>query len=116
MMPKAFLTGRAIGATTARALTERIAGVVVLIGCSSFDTVPSHKPWRRPGGCKRFHQPMADMLGGKGEALGRSGIDRQRIQPERLPAIVHPVEQAEMVAMEVKDRWHLRAVGQGQHH
>src|SRR3954469_16053600 len=98
MTPKAFFTGREIGAMTARALTPRMAGVVVLILVSSFDTVPSQKPRRRPVGRHGFDEPAADMVGGKGDALGLPGLDRQRIEPERLPAIVEPVQQPKMVA------------------
>src|SRR3954451_23060736 len=101
--PKAFLTGREIGAMTGRALTLRMAGVVVLIGSSSFDTVPSHKPWRRPGRRKGLDQPAADMFGREGDALGLACMYGQRIELEGLPTIVEPVEQAEMMAMEVKD-------------
>ena len=43
------------------------------------------------------------MFGREGDALGLAGFDRQRVQPERLPAVVEPVEQAEMVAVQAKD-------------
>jgi hypothetical protein len=34
------------------------------------------------------------MFGGEGDALGLPGtIDRQRIQPEWLPAVIEPVQQ-----------------------
>src|SRR3954451_15015662 len=106
MTPKAFFTGCEIGATTARALTLRMAGVVVLILVSSFDTVPSHKARRRPVRCHGFDQPAAGIFGGKGDALARPRLDRQRVEPERLPAVVEPVQQPEMVAMQVKDGRH----------
>jgi hypothetical protein len=41
---------------------------------------------------------------------------RQRIQPKRLPAIVEPVQQPEMMSMEVEDGRLVGAIGQGQHH
>jgi hypothetical protein len=82
MTPKAFFTGREIGATTARALTLRMVAVVVLILVSSLDTVPAHEARRRPVGRRRLDQPAAGMLGGEGDALGLPGLERLRIQPE----------------------------------
>ena len=55
------------------------------------------------------------MLSQECDALRLAGLDGERIQPERLPAIVKPVEQAEMMAMEVEDVGYRGAVGQGQH-
>ena len=52
----------------------------------------------------------------EGDALGLAGLDRQRIQPERLPAVVEPVQQPEMMAVEVEDGGDGGAVGQRQHH
>src|SRR3954469_1363386 len=102
MTPNAFLIGREIGATTARALTPRMAGVV-LISVSSFDAVPSHPARRGPVGRHGFDQPAAGIPGRKRDALGLPGIDRQRVEPERLPAVVEPVQQAKMVAVQMED-------------
>ncbi len=44
-------------------------------GGSLFDTVPSHETGRGPIGRHGLDQPMADVLGCKGDALGLSGID-----------------------------------------
>jgi hypothetical protein len=56
------------------------------------------------------------MFGGEGNALGLPGIDRQRIQPEWLPAVIEPVQQPEMMSMEVEDRWDIATIGQRQDH
>src|SRR6185312_2250792 len=116
MTPKAFLTGRASGTTTARAVTLRMAGTGLLMACSSFDSVPPHQPRRCPVGCGGFDQIASRILGAERDALGLAGLDRQRIQPERFPAIVQPVEEAEMMAVEVEDGGDGGAVGQRQHY
>src|ERR1035441_5651006 len=100
MTPKAFFTGREIGATTARALTPRIIGVVFLIFVSSLDTVPSHETWRRPVRSRRLHQPASDISSRECDALRLPGLDCQCIQPKWLPAIVKPVQQPEMMRSE----------------
>src|SRR3982074_3563218 len=74
--PKAFFTGREIGATTARALTLRMVGTVLLILVSSLDIVPSHMARRRPVGDGRFNQPAPGIFRGESDPLGLSGVDR----------------------------------------
>src|ERR1700722_15654039 len=103
MMPKAFFTGLEIGATTARALTLRITGVVPLIFVSSLDTVPSHETWRGPVRCRRLHQPASGISSRECDALRLPGLDCQRIQPKWLPAIVEPVQQPEVMPMQMED-------------
>src|SRR5258707_7540015 len=88
--PKAFFTGREIGASTARAFTPRMVGALALMSVSLLDTVPSHEARCRPVGRGSLQQPAAGVGGGEGDPLCLSGIDRQRIQPERLPAVVEP--------------------------
>ena len=73
------------------------------------------KPRRGPIGRGGFNQPAPGMFGSKRDALGLAGLDRERVEPERLPAIVEPVEQAEMVAVEMEDGRDIGAVGQRQH-
>ena len=46
---------------------------------------------------------------------GLAGLDHQRVQPEWLPAIVEPVEQPDMMAMEMEAGRLPRAIGQRQH-
>src|SRR5712672_838002 len=116
MTPKAFFTGREIGATTARALMLRMVAVVALIMVSSLDTVPPHEAGRRPVRCGGLDQPAPGMFGGEGDALGLTWFDRQRIQPERLPAVVEPVQQPEMMSMQVEHGRDLGAVRQRQHY
>src|ERR1700722_13777234 len=116
MTPKAFFTGREIGATTARALMLRITGVVLLIFVSSLDTVPSHKAWRRPVRCRRLHQPASGISSRECDALRLPGLDCERIQPKGLPAIVEPVQQPEMMPMQVEDGRDISSVCQGQRH
>src|SRR5439155_1100785 len=53
---------------------------------------------------------------GAGDALGRPRLDRQRVDPERLPAVVEAVEQAGAVTVQVDDLGKVAAVGQRQHH
>src|SRR3954453_13466817 len=113
--PNAFLTGREIGAMTARALTPRTAGVVLML-VSSFDTVPSHEPRPGPVGRHRLDQPAAGILGRERNALGLPRLDRQRVEPERLPAVVEPVQQAKMVAVQMEDGGDFGAVSERQHH
>src|SRR5882724_4660387 len=102
MTPNAFFTGREIGASTARALTLRMDSAIALI-VPSLHTVPPHEAWRRPVRRHRLHQPASGMLGGESDALRLARLDCQRIQPERFPAVVEPVQQPEMMSMEVKD-------------
>ena len=74
----------------------------------SVDRVPADQPRRGPVGDERLHQPAPGIVGGKGDALGLAGVERQRVEPERLPAVVEPVEQAEMMAVQLehrRDRW-----------
>ena len=56
------------------------------------------------------------MLGGEGDPLDLSGIDCQRIQPERLPAVIEPVQQPEVMAMEMEYGGDDAAIGQSEHH
>src|ERR1700744_4473772 len=93
----------------------RMAGMVLFMVVSSLDAIPSHEARRGPIGGEGFDQPMPDMLGGESDALGRAGLDRQRIQPERFPAIVEPIEQPEMMAMQMKHRGDAGAFGQRKH-
>src|SRR4029077_18272276 len=81
----------------------------------STDAVPSHKPRRDPVGADGFDQPAPGSFGGEGDALGLSGLDRQRIQPKRLPAVIEPVEQPEMMAMQMEHGRPIGMVGEGQH-
>src|ERR1700712_1252141 len=97
-------------------LASTIRGPGVLPSTVSLDAVPSHLARRRPVGSHRFQQPAPGMFGREGNALGLSGADGQRIQPERLPAVVEPIEQPEMMAMEVEDSRKLGAIGEGQDH
>src|SRR3954471_21071505 len=97
---KAVFTGRAIGTIRPRAVTLRIAGTDVLMLVSSFHTVPSHQPRRGPIGRDGFDQPASGIFGGKRDPLGLAGLDRQRIEPERLPAVIEPVQQPEMMTVE----------------
>jgi hypothetical protein len=83
---------------------------------ASLDSVPPHQPRRGPVGGDGFDQIAPRMFGQKGDALGLAGCDRQRIQPERFPAIVEPVQQPEMMAVEVEYGGDGGAVGQRQHH
>src|SRR5215813_6118570 len=103
MTPNAFFTGRAIGVTTARAVMLLMAGVLLLMCVSLLDFIPSHEARGGPIGRDGFDQPAPGMFGRKGDALGLAGLDRQRVEPERLPAVVELVEQAEVVAVQTKD-------------
>src|SRR5229473_4727879 len=64
---------------------------------SSLDTVPAHEARRRPVGLHRLDQPAAGMLGSECDALGLSGLERQRVPPTRLPAVIEPVQKPEMM-------------------
>src|SRR5260370_24282565 len=97
--PKAFFTGREIGASTARAATLRMVRLALLIFVSSLDTVPSHQSRRRPVRRHRLHQPAPGRFGRECDPLRLSRFDYQRIQPEWLPPVVEPVQQPEMRTM-----------------
>jgi transposase-like protein len=56
-------TGRAIGATTARALTLRMVAVAALILVSSLDTVPPREARRRPVRRDGLDQPASGIFG-----------------------------------------------------
>jgi len=56
------------------------------------------------------------MLGGERDTLRLPGFDGQRIQPEWLPAVVEPVQQPEVMSMEVEDGRLIGAICQRQHH
>src|SRR5689334_17194683 len=119
--PKAFFNGRANGVTTARALTALIAGMLLLISRFlflfgvSFDTVPSDKFRRGPIGRSGLDQPASRRFGRERDALGLARFDRKRIQPIGLPAIVEPVEQPEMVAVQMEGRCYRRAIDEREH-
>ncbi len=49
------------------------------------------------------------------DAVGLAGLDRERVEPIGLPAVVEVIEQAEMVAVQVEDGRHRGRVLQGQH-
>src|SRR4051812_48139147 len=116
MRANAVFTGRAIGATRPRAVTRRMAATDLLMLVSSFHTVPSHQPWCGPIGRDGFDQPASGIFGGKGDALGLAGFDGERIQPERLPAVIEPVQQPEMMTVQMEHGGNSGAVGQGQYH
>src|SRR6476646_7396874 len=102
MTPKAFLTGREIGTSTARAVIPRmVRGAWLIFLVSSLDIVPPHQTWCCPVGGRGFQQPPPGVLGGKCDALGLSGAEDKRIQPERLPAVIEPVQHSEVMAMKV---------------
>src|SRR5215475_6853493 len=86
--PSAVLTGRLSGTTTARAFTLRIAGVDLLMRLSLLNGIPSREARCGPIGRDGFDQPMPGVFGCKGDALGLTGLDRERVEPERLPAVV----------------------------
>src|SRR5580704_323664 len=92
-----------------------MAGVLLLIFVPSLNRIPSHEARCGPIGRDGFEQPVSCMFGRKGDALGLAGLDCERVEPERLPAVVEAVEQAEMVAMQTEDGCDLGAVGQRQH-
>src|SRR6478752_4016787 len=114
--PKALFTGRDIGTTRPRAVTLQMAGTELLMRVSSFHTVPPHQPRRGPVGGDGFDQPPSGIFGGKGNTLGLAGFDRQRVEPKGLPAVIEPVEQPEVMTVEMEDIGDWTFVGQGQHH
>src|SRR5471030_1015876 len=77
-----------------------------------FDSVPPQEPRRGPIGRERFDQPAPRMFGQKRDALRLSGLDCECVEPERLPAVVEPVEQAEMMSVQVKHGGDTGAVAQ----
>ena len=56
------------------------------------------------------------MFRREGNALSLAGFDSERVQPERFPAVVEPVQQPEMVTVEMEDGGGGSAVGERQHH
>jgi hypothetical protein len=105
MTPKAFFTGREIGATTARAVTLRMAGAVALIPASSLHTVPAQQARRGPIRCHRLDQPAPGMFGWKCDPLGLSGRSRQRIQPERRDPLGLPGRSRQSSIKNTWSRW-----------
>src|SRR3981081_2863207 len=81
-----------------------------------FDAVPAHEAGRRPVGRHRLHQPAPGIFGGERDALRLPRFYRQRIQPEWLPPVVEPVQQPEMMPMEVEYFRGIGAICQGQPH
>jgi hypothetical protein len=63
-MPKALFPRRAIGATTAAAVTLHTAGAAALIFVSSLHTVPLHQARCRPVRRHRLDQPAPAHRGG----------------------------------------------------
>jgi hypothetical protein len=63
MTPKALFPRRAIGLTTAAAVTLHTAGAAALIFVSSLHIVPPHQARHRPIRCHRLDQPAAGMFG-----------------------------------------------------
>src|SRR3954452_890579 len=82
---------------------------------SSFDTVPPHQAERRPVCPHHFHKPGAGMPGRERNPLRLTGVDRQRVEPERLPSVIEPVQYTEMVTMKMEDRGGVTLVGEGQY-
>src|ERR1700748_3461611 len=115
MTPMASPVKNAFGVTTARALIFVMAGVLLLMCASSLHRIPSHEARCGPIGRDGFEQPVPGMFGRKGDALGLAGLDCERVEPERLPAVIEAVEHAEMGAMQAEDGCDLGAVGQRQH-
>ena len=64
---------------------------------------------RKPGGPARIRtlehpaldQPSPRVVGDEGDALNRFADD-QRVQPIRFPAVIEPVEQAEMMPVQMQ--------------
>src|SRR3979490_2947254 len=81
-----------------------------------FDAVPAHEAGRRPVGRHRLHEPAPGIFGRERDALRLPGFYCQGIQPEWLPAVVEPVEQPEMMSVEVEDFRDIGAICQGQDH
>src|SRR5579872_287783 len=111
--PNAFLTGRAIGASTARALTRSMTGALVMI-VSSFDSIPSKQPRRFPARLGRLNQPLPRIFGSKGDALGLPGVDCDRIEQKWCADVIEPVQQPEVMAMQMNDDGVRGPVDQGQ--
>src|SRR6202020_918978 len=72
-----------------------------------FDAVPSQTPQRAPLSFDGLQQKASGIFRGESDALRLPGIDRDRIEPEWLPAIVEPVEMPEVMTVQVQDgcRW-----------
>src|SRR4051812_46498767 len=103
MVANAVFTGRPIGTTRPRALTLRMAATDLLMLVPSRDTVPPDHPRRGPVGRDGFHQITSGMFSEEGDALSLAELYRERIQPERFPAVVEAVQQPEVMAAKVKD-------------
>ena len=56
------------------------------------------------------------MFSQEGDALRLTGVDGERVEPEWLPAVVKPIEQTEVMTVEVEDVGDRGAVDQRQHH
>src|SRR5579872_5857863 len=112
--PNAFLTGRAIGASTARALTRSMTGAWEVMIFSSLDSIPSNQPRRFPARLGGLNQPAPRIFGSKGDAPGLPGVDRDRIEPKWFPTIIESVKQPEVMAMQMNDDRGRGPVDQGQ--
>ena len=56
------------------------------------------------GGMVRFDgQPVGHLNAGRRRALGLAFVENQRVEPERFPAIVEPVEQPEVMTVQTED-------------
>ena len=73
-------------------------------GPSGSDGCPSISRYGRP---VRFEP--------QGDALGLAGLDCERVEPVGLPAVVEPVEQAEMMAVQLEHGREPAGVLEGQH-
>src|SRR5580692_11795404 len=92
-----------------------MAGVLLLICVSSLNYVPSHAPRRGPIDRCGFQEPLPRTLGRKGDALGLAGLDRERVEPEWLPAVVKTIEQPEVMTVQVKHGCGGGAIAQREH-
>src|SRR5579871_4404379 len=90
-----------------------MTGELVMI-VSSFDSIPSKQPRRFPARLGGLYQPLPRIFGSKGDALALPGVDRDRIEPKWLPAVIEPVEQPEVMAMQMNDDGGRGPVDQGQ--
>ena len=45
-----------------------------------------------------------------------TGVKGKSVEPERLPAIVQPVEQAKMMTVQMKRAWRFGGIAHGQDH